>query len=181
MKGIIFTEFLDLVEEKFGLAMVDKIINQSNLSSGGFYTSIGTYSFSEMLQLLQHLSANTKISIDDLLLVYGEHFFLAIGNSYPGLLDRYTDPITMLSSIEDQIHIEVRKIYPDAELPTFIIEEKTANSLIMIYKSSRAMHHFGLGLMKKTFAYFNQKASIILDKIKEDGTEVKFIIHKMNE
>ena len=181
MKGIIFTEFLDLVEEKFGLAMVDKIINQSNLASEGIYTSIGTYNFSEMLQLLKHLSANTSISIDDLLLVYGEHLFLVLGNSYPGLLDTFSDPIEMLSSIEDHIHIEVRKIYPDAELPTFIIEEKTANSLIMNYKSSRAMHHFGLGLMNKTFAYFNQKASIVLEKIKEDGTEVKFIIHKMNE
>jgi hypothetical protein len=181
MKGIIFTEFLDLVEEKFGLAMVDKIIYQSNLASEGIYTSIGTYNFSEMLQLLQHLSANTSISIDDLLLVYGEHLFFVLGNSYPGLLDTYTDPIEMLSSIEDHIHIEVRKIYPDAELPTFIVEEKTANSLIMIYKSSRAMHHFGLGLMNKTFAYFNQKASIVLEKIKEDGTEVKFIIHKINE
>ena len=42
MKGIIFTEFLDLVEEKFGLEMVDKIIEQSNLDSGGIYTSVGT-------------------------------------------------------------------------------------------------------------------------------------------
>jgi|TARA_B110000908_G_scaffold27527_1_gene32300 hypothetical protein len=49
MKGIIFTEFLDLVEEKFGLGMVDKIIYQSNLASEGIYTSIGTYNFSEML------------------------------------------------------------------------------------------------------------------------------------
>ena len=166
MKGIIFTEFLDLVEEKFGLEMVDKIIYKSKLKSRGVYTSIDTFSFSEMLQLLQHLSLNTSISIYDLLLAYGEHIFLVLGNSYPGLLDTYTDPIEMLSSIEDHSHIEVRKIYPEAELPTFIVEQKTENSLIMIYKSSRAMHHFGLGLMNKTFAYFNQKASIVLDKIK---------------
>ena len=30
MKGIIFTEFLDLVEDKFGLEMADKIITASN-------------------------------------------------------------------------------------------------------------------------------------------------------
>ena len=66
MKGIIFTEFLDLVEEKFGLTMVDQIIQQSNLKSRGVYTSVGTYEFSEMLQLLNHLSKNTNISIDDL-------------------------------------------------------------------------------------------------------------------
>ncbi|MFS4482920.1 heme NO-binding domain-containing protein [Hyunsoonleella sp. 2307UL5-6] len=178
MKGIVFTEFLDLVEDKFGLEVVDKIITQSNLDSGGIYTSVGTYKFSEMLQLLQHLSAHTNISIDDLLLVYAEHFFSVIETSYPGLLATYKDPIDMLSSIENHIHVEVRKIYPDAELPTFEIVEKTENSLVMIYKSSRAMHHFGLGLMNKTFEHFNSKASIVLEKLNDDGTEVKFLINK---
>ncbi|WP_282124228.1 heme NO-binding domain-containing protein [Algibacter mikhailovii] len=178
MKGIVFTEFLDLVEDKFGLEMLDNIINASDLESQGVYTSVGTYKFSEMLQLLRHLSANTGISIDDLLLVYAEHFFGVLEESYPGLLKTYKDPIEMLSSIENHIHVEVRKIYPDAELPTFEVLEKTDNSLIMIYKSSRAMHHFGLGLMNKTFEHFNSTASIVLEKIKEDGTEVKFIINK---
>lgn len=178
MKGIVFTEFLDLVEDKFGLEMVDSIIEQSKLESEGAYTSIGTYKFSEMLQLLQNLSNNTGVTIDDLLLVYSEHFFSVLQTSYPGLLATYKDPLEMLSSIEDHIHIEVRKIYPDAELPVFIVEEKTNKSLIMIYKSSRAMHHFGLGLMNKTFEYFNSSAKIILEKIKDDGTEVRFLIYK---
>ncbi|CAL2080355.1 heme NO-binding domain-containing protein [Tenacibaculum sp. 190524A05c] len=178
MKGIVFTEFLDLVEEKFGIEMVDKIISESDLDSDGIYTSIGTYQFSEMLQLLQSLNANSGIPISDLLLTYGEHFFNVIETSYKGLLDRYKDPIEMLSSVENHIHVEVRKIYPDAELPEFIIEEKTEDSLTMVYKSSRAMHHFGLGLMNKTFAHFNSTASIVTENIKDDGTEVKFVIKK---
>jgi hypothetical protein len=36
MKGIVFTEFLDLVEDKFGLEVLDKIITQSNLESGDY-------------------------------------------------------------------------------------------------------------------------------------------------
>lgn len=178
MKGIVFTEFLDLVEDKFGLEMVDKIISESKLESEGVYTSIGTYSFSEMLQLLTHLSNYTDISIDNLLLVYGEHFFSVIETSYLGLLATYKDPIDMLSSIENHIHVEVQKIYPDAELPTFVVQDKTENSIIMVYKSSRAMHHFGLGLMNKTFEHFNSTATIQLEKIKEDGTEVRFIVTK---
>ncbi|WP_372754480.1 heme NO-binding domain-containing protein [Mariniflexile sp.] len=178
MKGIVFTEFLDLVEDKFGLEMVDKIINESNLESEGIYTSVGTYKFSEMLQLLQHLSENTNISIDELLLVYAEHFFNVLETSYPGLFATYNDPIEMLASIENHIHVEVRKIYPDAELPTFEVVEKSENSLTLIYKSSRAMHHFGLGLMNKTFEHFNTEATILLEKLKSDGTTVKFIINK---
>jgi hypothetical protein len=178
MKGIVFTEFLDLVEEKFGMEMVDSIIEASELESEGVYTSIGTYNFSEMLSLLSNLSERTNITIDDLLLVYGEHFFSVIERSYVGLLNTYKDPMEMISSIENHIHVEVRKIYPEAELPTFIVEEKTDDLLIMVYKSSRAMYYFGLGLMNKTFEHFNSTAEITLEKIAEDGTEVRFVIRR---
>lgn len=180
MKGIIFTEFLDLVEEKFGLETVEEIIEQSELSTNGSYTAVGTYPFSEMLGLLKALSLKSQLSIDDLLYTYAEHFFSVLVQSYPQLIESYQDPIKMLSSIENHIHIEVRKIYPDAELPTFETLEKTENTLIMIYQSSRAMYSFGLGLMHQTFAHFNSKAEILVEKIKEDGTEVKFSISKVN-
>jgi hypothetical protein len=178
MKGIVFTEFLELVETKFGLEMVDSIITQSNLESRGVYTSIGTYSFSEMLSLLKSLSNKTDLSIDKLLLIYGEHFFSVVKKNYPAMLARYSSPIEMLSSIEHHIHVEVRKIYHDAELPTFEVIEKTEDILIMIYSSSRAMHHFGLGLMNKTFEHFNSDAEIVLEKLNSNGTKVKFTIFK---
>jgi hypothetical protein len=164
MKGIIFTEFLDLVENKFGLEMVDKIISQSNLKSGGAYTSIGYYSFSEMLQLLQNLSKNTAIAIDDILLLYGEYFFGTIVNDYADILSTYNDPVEMLVSAEKHIYVEVKKIYLDAELPSFKVKERKENSLIMIYRSSNPMHYFVLGLINKTFEYFNTAVNVVFEK-----------------
>ncbi len=181
MKGIVFTEFLSLVEDKFGLETVDEIIQKSELPSKGIYTSIGTYDFSEMLSLLVHLSEKTSLSIDDLLYTYAEHFFGVLVNTYGELLSRYKDPIEMLASIENHIHVEVRKIYPDAELPTFTVLEKTTDKLVLEYMSSRAMYSFGLGLMHKTFEHFNQKAEITLDKIKSDGSKVNYTIVKISE
>ena len=84
-----------------------------------------------------------------------KYFFYSLKNSYPDLLSIYKDPIELLASVENHIHVEVLKIYPDAELPTFEVIEKTPDSLIMIYKSSRAMHYFALGLMNETFKHFN--------------------------
>ena len=56
MKGIIFTEFLDMVEAQFGLAVVDEIITNSKTLHQGIYTSVGTYDFNEMISLLVALS-----------------------------------------------------------------------------------------------------------------------------
>ncbi len=178
MKGIIFTEFLELVEEKFGLAMVDKIINQSNLESDGVYTAVGTYEFSEMLQLISHLSENTDIAIDDLLLVYAEHLFKALIKTHPNLVEHYKDPMNLLASIENHIHVEVQKIYPDAQLPTFELEEKTDDSMVMVYKSDKALYMLGKGLMLETFKLYGVSADIEIEKLNEQGTEVRFFINK---
>ena len=178
MKGIIFTEFLDLVEEKFGLGMVDKIINQSNLESEGAYTSVGTYEFSEMLQLITHLSENTDISIDDLLMVYSEHLFKALVKAHPNLVEHYKDPMKLLASIENRIHVEVQKIYPDAQLPTFELEEQTDQHMVMVYKSDKALYVLGKGLMLETFKLFNVPVEINYEKLNAAGTEVRFFITK---
>jgi len=180
MKGIIFTEFLDLVEDKFGLEMVDRIIEESDPESGGIYTAVGTYPFSEMLGLISRLSSNTAIPVDDLLYVYATHFFSVLTSSYSQLIESYKDPIELLASIENHIHMEVRKIYPDAELPSFETIERSDKRLVMIYRSSRAMYSFGRGLMDKTFDHYNKKAEILLEKIKQDGTEVKFVITQLD-
>lgn len=178
MKGIIFTEFLDLVEDKFGLEMVDQIINQSELKSGGVYTAVGTYEFTEMLQLITHLSENTDISVDDLLLVYAEHLFQVLVNSYPQLVSHYKDPMSLLASIENHIHVEVQKIYPDAQLPTFDLEERTDDKMVMVYRSERALYMLGKGLMLETFKLFNVPVQIDYEKLNPNGTEVRFFIEK---
>ena len=59
MKGIVFAEFIELVEDKFGFEIADEIIEESNLPSGGSYTSVGTYDHREMLELVTHLSEKT--------------------------------------------------------------------------------------------------------------------------
>jgi hypothetical protein len=160
MKGLIFTEFLDLVEKKFGLVMVDKIINQSQLDSNGAYTSVGTYEFSEMLQLISNLSENTDISVDDLLLVYSEHLFAALVKTHPNLVGHYKTPMDLVASIENHIHVEVKKIYPDAQLPTFDLVERTENKMILVYKSNKALYMLGKGLMMETFKLFNVPVNI---------------------
>lgn len=179
MKGLIFREFLDLVEDKFGLEMVDRIITQSDLQSNGVYTSVGTYDFSEMLQLVTHLSENTDISVDDLLLVYSEHLFVVLVKTHPNLIEHYKNPMDLLASIENHIHVEVQKIYPEAQLPRFDIEERTENSMVMVYKSDRALYMLGKGLMLETFKLFNVPVQIELEKLNSKGTEVRFFVKKI--
>lgn len=174
MKGIVFTEFLEMVEEQFGLETVDAIIDASDLPSEGIYTSVGTYDFNEMVALLQSLSKKTNISIDDLLYAFGHYLFGSLGKAHPEVIKSYNSPIGLLYSIEDHIHVHVQKLYPDAELPTFNILEKTDTSISMVYVSSRGLYRLAHGLIEKCFEHFNTSSKVTFELLKEDGTEVKF-------
>jgi hypothetical protein len=176
MKGIIFTEFLEMVESRFGLEVVDSIIDNSDLPSEGIYTSVGTYDFNEMISLITNLSDEVKAPVDDLIYAFGLYLFSSLLRAHPEVVESYKSPLGLLYSIEDHIHVHVKKLYPDSELPTFKILEKTDSSLSMIYSSSRGLYRLAHGLMEKTFEHFNGSAQITYELLKEDGTEVKFDI-----
>lgn len=176
MKGIVFTEFMEMVESQFGLEVVDTIIEKSKLPSEGAYTAIGTYDFNEMVSLITNLSQEINVPMNDLIYAFGLHLFDSLSNAHPEVIKNYKAPLNLLYAIEDHIHVHVKKLYPDAELPSFKILEKTDRSLSMIYSSSRGLYRLAHGLIEKTFEHYNGKADIAYELLKEDGTEVKFDI-----
>lgn len=176
MKGIVFTEFLEMVEERFGLETADTILQVSELPSGGIYTSVGTYGFNEMVSLLTNLSIETKIPAQDLLYAFGLYLFDSLGKAHPEVIANYTTPMGLILCIEDHIHVHVQKLYPDAELPTFQILEHNDKELNLVYRSSRGLYSLCKGLLEKTFIHFGEDAEINHELLKTDGTEVRFHI-----
>ena len=57
MKGIVFREFIDMVESQFSVDTADAIIGASALSTHGAYTTVGTYPHQEMVDLVSNLAA----------------------------------------------------------------------------------------------------------------------------
>lgn len=181
MKGIVFTEFLDMVEEGYGYEMVDKLISSSNLESEGIYTSVGTYSHGEMVLLVTNLHKETNIAVPDLLNQFGQYLFETFRTNYPEFFLEVTDAFDFFESIQDYIHVQVLKLYPDAELPEFSTEYRDKKELRLIYTSERKMSDFALGLIEKSIDYFNENASVEMKNIEEDGSKVLFIIRRNNE
>ena len=178
MKGIVFTGFLEMVEEKFGLEIVDKIIRSSELKSKGFYTSVGTYQFKEMTSLISNLSIETKIPASSLIYTYGLYFFDTLTKGHSNIFSFYQNAFSLLAGIEKHIHVHVRKIYPDAELPFFIVHEESPNKLVIEYQSERAMYQFAQGLMERTLEYYNETAIIKKELLDNSGTKVLFTLLK---
>jgi hypothetical protein len=72
MKGVVFTEFLEMIEKKFDYEAVDEILTKKELSSNVMYSAVGTYDYKEMFVLVQNLSEKSGILVSRLLVVYGK-------------------------------------------------------------------------------------------------------------
>jgi len=175
MKGIVFTEFFEMVEKSFGYEMVDTLIETTELESGGIYTAIGTYHHSEIVNLVVNLSKQTGTDIETLLHAFGRYLFDTFLKSYPVFFDNASNSFEFLASIDNYIHVEVQKLYPDATLPRFTTE-LADGKMIMIYDSERSMSALALGLIEKTLEHYGEDLLISRELLKEDGSEVKFVI-----
>ena len=176
MKGMVFTEFLEMVETKFSADMVDDIIDDANPASGGAYTSVGTYSHEELVDMVVALSNRTQIPVPVLVRTFGEHVFGVFARSFQQFFEGVPDALTFLSGIEDIIHAQVIKLYPDAQLPKFDCLRE-GNQLTMIYHSDRHLADLAEGLIMGCGQHFGDNLTIQRDEVNELST--RFIVTKV--
>jgi hypothetical protein len=181
MKGVIFTEFLNLVEEKFGLETVDWILEREKLPSGGAYTSLGTYDHHELLTLVAALSARTGLAPDALVNAFGHHLIRHFTQRYASFFESEGDTLQFLTQLEGRIHAEVRKLYSDTELPAFQWEYREDKVLELMYVSRRPFAKLARGMIEATAQHYGDELEITeTDLSTENLTRVQFLIRKLN-
>jgi len=174
MLGIVFSEFLEMVESTFSMDMVDDIIDAVDIESGGSYTSVGNYNHEEILKLVTALSEKTGTPVPDLVHAFGEHLYGRFVEKYPIFFEGIEHSIDFFETIENHIHVEVKKLYPQAELPTFDCKRLDDGSFEMIYSSTRPFADLAEGLMHGCISYYKDPYAISRTTL-EDGS-VKFLL-----
>ena len=178
MKGVVFTEFLDYLEQKHGYEKVDKAISTARLENDGAFTAIGSYPFEEFLKLLKSAIAVTGDDVDRVQFEFGQYLFQTFLKGYPQFFEGVDSAFQVLSDLDGKIHPEVQKLYPDAELPRFNVISNTDSHMQMIYKSKRRMGDFAEGLIHAASVHFKEECEIQKEVLDEHGEQVKFTITK---
>lgn len=160
MKGVVFTELLEMVESRFGMDVVDAVLDDAELPSGGSYTAVGTYDHQEVFLIVETLSRRLGVPVPDLLQAYGEHLFGRFAVMYPHFFRGVVGTFDFLSTIECHIHVEVRKLYPDAELPHFQAERDGDRALVLVYSSARPLGDFARGLIYGCIAHYREPIEV---------------------
>jgi hypothetical protein len=177
MKGMVFVELLSMAEDAFGEAVVDGVIERAALPSGGAYTSVGNYPCEELMALVRGFSQHSGIPGAELQRLFGHWMMKSFSRHYPGFFVGKGGSLDMLAAIEGEIHVEVRKLYPDADLPQIDTARPDAGTMQMTYRSPRPLADFCQGLIEGCVSHFGETARIDRqDRISAGQTETDFNI-----
>jgi hypothetical protein len=160
VKGVIFTEFLEMVEDRYSPAMVEEIIEAAELPSGGAYTAVGTYPHQELILLLRALCSKTGEKPAELLNSFGDIMFHNYLRIHGKFFADITNAFDLFAHVENYIHKEVKKLYPDAKPPHFDIECHTPQRFTMVYRSPRPFGDLCEGLIHAVLRHYGETAEV---------------------
>ncbi|MGC6494537.1 MAG: heme NO-binding domain-containing protein [Myxococcota bacterium] len=180
MLGVVFTEFLEMVEDRFSMDTVDAILDATNTTTDGSYTAVGQYKAEEILALVVALSDHTNTPVPTLVRAFGQHLFPRLAKGHPETVAGLDSSLQLLEHIESHIHVQVRKLYPNAELPHFATERHGEHSITMTYSSSRPLAGLALGLIEGCAEYFGETLHIEhVDTSEGAGTSATFNVTRL--
>ncbi len=176
MKGIIFTEFIEHIEQELGLDVLDAVLSAGNFASGGSYTAVGDYDHRELIQLVAALSKATKIPASELLLGFSRYLFRIFVRRPETVQAGATNTFEMLEALDTTVHTTVRKLYPNASLPAFKCTRE-GDTMRVHYQSHRCMGAFACGMLRAAIEHYGDALEI--EEIDLDGGKgglVEFVL-----
>ncbi len=160
MLGMVFTEFVELVEAQFSPAVADAVLQDVAPPHGGAYTAVGYYPHQEMMALVGALSARTGVAAPDLVKAFGHHLLKRFTQGHGDMFARCTSLFDFVASIDGHIHVEVHKLYEQATLPRFTVLSRSQTTMTLLYQSSRHMEMLAQGLLEGAAQHYGEDCRI---------------------
>lgn len=158
MKGVVFNIVEEVVIDLYDEDTWDDVIDASGVV--GSYSSPGSYPDEDLYAIVGAAAELLDIPVPALLRVVGQKAFNGLARRYPELIGLHDDTISFIRHVEDYIHPEVKKLYPDAILPEFEFSDLDDGQTRMIYRSPRGLHNLAEGLIEGAAERFGEQIQI---------------------
>ncbi len=183
MKGIIFTNFISYMQERHGEELAKQTLqNAGKITAEGVYVEEDTYPYEDMFELAGNLAALTGITLSATFEAFGEYLFGNLARRFSSFFAPDETLFSFLQKLEGHIHVEVRRKYPDANLPGFTFTPVDENNLRMVYTSERAMSDFGIGMIKGAATWFKRDVFVGKKDLtpNHSGTRVEILVRLLD-
>lgn len=158
MKGIILNLVEDAVVSEYGEPAWDDLLDTAGLD--GAYTSLGNYPDDHLGRLVAAGAKTLGLPVRQLSVGIGERAVRGLAERYPHHFAAHRSLRPFLLSLDEVIHAEVRKLYPEASPPAFWFSDVDRGVLDVHYRSTRRQCALAEGMIRGAGAWFGQSVEI---------------------
>lgn len=167
MKGIVFNLLQEVVSRHYSDDVWDQLLDSAGLD--GAYTSLGSYPDEQLFALVGAAAAALQLPPQDVVRWFGREALPMLAEKYPAFFERHTHTRPFMLTLNSIIHPEVRKLYPGADVPDFIMDTSSPDVLRMEYMSKRKLCALAEGLTEGAAAHFRERATFVHDRCMHRG------------
>lgn len=149
-----FNALENFITATYGEEVADKIFEESQLKTKDPFVGPGTYPDDDFHTLIRVTMEELKLTKDELMFDFGKFTFTELRTRFPKFVEKFTHPKDFLKTVEDIIHVEVKKVMQDAYLPKFQYTEPSDRELTITYFSKRKMYKLMEGIIEGVAEYF---------------------------
>ncbi|MBI2168984.1 MAG: heme NO-binding domain-containing protein, partial [Actinobacteria bacterium] len=155
MKGVIFNLLEQVVTDAHGEAAWNALLDDAGLD--GVYAAVGSYPDADLLALVE--AGSKRLGVEQVALVrwFGEAALPLLADRYPEFFESHTSLFTFLPTLNDVIHAEVRKLYPEADVPEFGFVATGGEAISMDYRSPRRLCALAEGFVVGAARHFGEE------------------------
>ena len=169
MKGVVFNILEDMVVEKGGVVLWQQLLN--NVGVEGTYISSDTYSDAELFTIVHEVQKTLDIPLEEVIRSFGDFMFSKLADRYPIFVESEDELFSFLKSIEPVIHLEVKKLYNEANLPSIDCSNEQGDSLLLNYRSPRKLCMLAEGLILGAATHYDTPVTIQHDVCMHQGSD----------
>jgi hypothetical protein len=169
VKGVVFNLLEEVVVREGGEDLWDSLLDKAGLQ--GAYTSLGSYPDADLFRLVAAASEALGVPADEVVRRFGRNALPLLAQSYPRFFAPHTTTRSLMLTLNDIIHPEVRKLYPGVEVPMFEFDVSSDEVLVMGYASPRKLCAFAEGLIEGTAAHDGERVAILQPRCMNRGDE----------
>lgn len=158
MKGVIFNLLEEAVTHEHGAQVWEHLLQVSGAS--GTYSSLGSYPDAELNGLVLAAAKALDADAGDVLRWFGQRAIPLLAERYAPFFSPHATARTFVTSVNDIIHPEVRKLYAGAGCPQFHFHDLEDGRLGVGYRSPRGMCRLAEGFIEGAAVHFGETAEV---------------------
>ncbi len=161
MKGIIFNLLEDFITRSLGEDSFEEILSNCGLLTPDPLVIVapGTYPDQDFHEIVRQAAKYSGSTEAELLRSFGRFALPRLAERYPHFFSSCQHPKDFLKFLSLVHHVEIKKLYKDADTPLFSCRELSNNELILLYSSKRKLCHMVEGLIQGLEDYYLVKIS----------------------